>query len=761
MQAEALRYAARGWRVHPLIVKEKRPLLNDWPNQATTDARQVETWWARSPEANIGVATGKSSGIFVVDIDGPEGERSWTQIVTEVPEIPEETLEQKTGRGRQLFYKYPGGKTEVRNRTNMRPGIDIRGEGGYVVVPPSIHPDGPTYSWPYGDEMAIEVAPKGLLNIVVKAAPTAPPAEPEKKAIVARPWDAMNPANPSKSESRLYERAKLYLDEIPPAIQGFGGHDALLWAARCLVRGFDLPDSDARSLLQEWNAKCQPPWDLTNQVDNKDFFRKLEEARFLSFNKPVGWLKAELGLMSSDEITQQLGSQWSNNILASDTRTLAPEAKKVPATEYRSSEFIRFPVEEVFPPTFAEFIRTCAEAYGVDPSIIGMTLLACGGTAMGNAFRLRLKAGYEVPPVIWFGVIAESGQNKTAPLAALAKPLADIIPMDKIGDSPNTPVHRMLVSNVTVAAVLQRLGKWPRGAMCFRDEMAGWIKSFDVFTKGKGGDEQDWLEFYNGHRYILDRKTDDEEIIIPAAAVSFVGGIQPELLQDCFTPGRFASGLVPRIFVTHPPGRTGYWSEVEISDELMSFWKDTVMLLRVFPFASLETDSATFKPNILKLSKKAKSLFVDYHNQLADFSRKADSSTKKFASKAQGAAARIAIPLHGFWNLHNDTDMSGDVDAKTMEGAITLMKWILNEQLRVYGLAGQRHQQQETKDTITMIRKYVDSDGVGSVRKTYRAESLTAIQVRAMIQPFVDKGTLSWVNAKRTEYQIVDHSEGE
>ena len=759
MLDEALAYAARGWRVHPLIAKDKKPLVNDWPNQATTDDRQIHKWWQQWPEANLGIATGKGSGFFSIDIDGPEGERSWTQLISEIPEIPEETLEQKTGRGRQLLFQYPGGKTPVRNRTNVRPGIDIRGDGGYIVVPPSIHPNGATYTWPYGDQVAVEAAPKKLLQVVTKEVEPQPVNQPElTKQPARRPWDKLNPDSP-ENRTPVYERARLYLDQIPPAVKGFGGHDAILWAARCLVRGFELPDNEARTLLEEWNRKCQPPWDLSNPADSKDFYRKLKEAGSGSFSKPVGWLKHELGLLTSDETTQLLGAKWASELLSGSEGKQAPIiGVEAPEEKKGPTGFVHFPVEEVFPPTFAEFIRTASAAYGVDPSIVGMTMLAVGGAAMGNAFRLHLKANFEVPPIIWLGVIAESGQNKTAPLTALTEPLADDIPMSIVGDTPNITIHRMLVSNATVAAVLSRLGKWHRGAMCFRDELAGWIKSFDVFTKGKGGDEQDWLEFYNGKRYILDRKTNDEEVIIPAAAVSFVGGIQPELLLDCFTPSRFASGLVPRMFVTHPPNRDGYWSETEVTAELMDFWRVAVIRLRVHPFASMETNSGTFKSNVLKMDLKAKSLFVDYHNHLADFARKANSCTKKFSSKAQGAVARLAIPLHGFWSLHNETSLTADVDSTTMAGAITLMKWALNEQLRVYGLAIQKHDKDETEGTIAMIKKHANSQGIGSVRAAYRAETLSAEQVRMKIQPFVDQGIVEWVTSSRSLYRIVNHN---
>ena len=64
----ALWYAERGWPVHPLKPGSKKPTLKDWPNQATTDSEQIRAWWAKTPDANIGLASGERSGLIVIDV---------------------------------------------------------------------------------------------------------------------------------------------------------------------------------------------------------------------------------------------------------------------------------------------------------------------------------------------------------------------------------------------------------------------------------------------------------------------------------------------------------------------------------------------------------------------------------------------------------------------------------------------------------------------------------------------------------------------
>ena len=141
----ALSYARRGWRVFPLSPRSKVPRKGSSGfKDATTDPLTIKRWWAKEPESNIGIATGTDSGIWVLDVDGDVGSKSLTELEAELGERPD-TLDQQTGGGgSQLFYSYPQGR-EIRNKQALRPGIDVRGEDGYVVAPPSVHPSGRRY----------------------------------------------------------------------------------------------------------------------------------------------------------------------------------------------------------------------------------------------------------------------------------------------------------------------------------------------------------------------------------------------------------------------------------------------------------------------------------------------------------------------------------------------------------------------------------------------------------------------------------------
>jgi len=139
----ALRYAADGFAVFPCRPKGKEPLGSLVPHgclDATTDAEIIRGWWTKCPDANIGMATGPRSGISVVDLDGPEGLRSGNLFGLS------SSVSSFTGNGKQLFYKDETG-TLKNSVKKLAPGVDVRGNGGYVVVPPSLHPNGKRYVW--------------------------------------------------------------------------------------------------------------------------------------------------------------------------------------------------------------------------------------------------------------------------------------------------------------------------------------------------------------------------------------------------------------------------------------------------------------------------------------------------------------------------------------------------------------------------------------------------------------------------------------
>ena len=311
----ALSYAARGWRVFPCAPRTKIPLLSKkngghGVDDATTDIKQITEWWTRHPGANIALACGKESGVYVVDVDLDEdkGVNGWETLRDIKEEMPA-TMIQDTPRG-GAHYLYQTDKAPA-NKNNFKNGIDIRGDGYYIMVAPSIHPNKKVYKWR-----------KSTIDLPLAEYPDF--MRPQKKKVIpAMPWLPKPVHVQKEGETPIIERARLYLAECDASVQGAGGHDALLWASRAMVIGFDLSDSVALSLLwSEFNPRCNPQWDQSNNGDAKDFERKVVQARSTN-NKPMGWLLDDYGLRPGDKDAKiiALGAEIAERLLAESDPT--------------------------------------------------------------------------------------------------------------------------------------------------------------------------------------------------------------------------------------------------------------------------------------------------------------------------------------------------------------------------------------------------------------------------------------------------------
>jgi hypothetical protein len=141
----ALRLAARGLLVFPCRAREKRPATKNGLKDATTDLRRIETAWRRWPDMNVAVATGAVSGVVVLDVDGDDGWDSLHDLEDRHELLPDTKSLTTPSGGQHFWFKHPG--AEIRNTAGFPgPGLDVRGDGGYVLVPPSVGTNGVAYT---------------------------------------------------------------------------------------------------------------------------------------------------------------------------------------------------------------------------------------------------------------------------------------------------------------------------------------------------------------------------------------------------------------------------------------------------------------------------------------------------------------------------------------------------------------------------------------------------------------------------------------
>ena len=222
---QVLRLTRRGWRLFPCEARGKRPLIVDWPSKASCDPDRIGSWLNQWPNCNWAVVTGAESGFFVLDVDGEQGQQSLRSLAGGWEQVPE-TLAVKTASCGHLYFRWPE-NVEIRNSAGkLGLGLDIRGEGGYVIVPPSVHPSGHTYHWlGQGEHTPLAPAPPWLLERLAQS--------------------------PAGTTSSAPKRDTPILD---------GQRNVSMASLAGTMRRRDMtPDAILAALLAENAARCKPP----------------------------------------------------------------------------------------------------------------------------------------------------------------------------------------------------------------------------------------------------------------------------------------------------------------------------------------------------------------------------------------------------------------------------------------------------------------------------------------------------------------------
>lgn len=172
----ALRYAALGWHVvplhHPLDASGcscgksgcksigKHPRTKHGLKDASVSPVQIKNWFVHQwPEANLAIVTGAISKLAVMDLDGEDGEESLWGLEQHHGKLPTGPENLTGGGGRHLLCAHPGAGVKIGNRQKLAPGLDVRGDGGYIVAPPSRHASGRCYEWEASSDPQTSVPP--------------------------------------------------------------------------------------------------------------------------------------------------------------------------------------------------------------------------------------------------------------------------------------------------------------------------------------------------------------------------------------------------------------------------------------------------------------------------------------------------------------------------------------------------------------------------------------------------------------------------
>jgi hypothetical protein len=309
-----------------------------------------------------------------------------------------------------------------------------------------------------------------------------------------------------------------------------------------------------------------------------------------------------------------------------------------------------FPIETAAPefPTDAlpkpvkRLVKEAAAAIGCPPDAIGLAALTTLGSAIGNARVIQPKKGWTEGAAIYGGVIAESGEKKTAAIAtatdvvqklenklnkAYEKALDEFAQEEREYEverkeaarqglaappPPRRPVaERTHVNDTTIEALIPILKENPRGVLQERDELLGWVKGFDQYKSGgKGAERQFWLSAWSNRPVSVDRKGQQGPVSVLRPFIGVIGSIQPDVLPELAENRE--DGMLERFLFAYPEPINSLWTEAEISDGARAAYQDLYHRLRRLRMEADEMGDPVEIP--VTFSPEAKDLFVSAYN---------------------------------------------------------------------------------------------------------------------------------------------------
>jgi hypothetical protein len=331
---------------------------------------------------------------------------------------------------------------------------------------------------------------------------------------------------------------------------------------------------------------------------------------------------------------------------------------------------------------WSDWIETAAQSRSVPLDYVLLPLIAATGAILANVRHAGAWPSWAEPPIFWGCLVGDPAAGKTPAQCAVLTPVqqledelasghsekqavwerdreaasesrelwrAEVKTAVKGGTPPpdmpeearepeRPPLPRLAVSDATIEALVQRLSENPRGLLCVRDEIAGFVKGFDRYSGG--GDKSFWLEAHEGKRYVVDRvKNGAQPVIVSRTSVGLLGGTQPDVATDLFVRGD-DDGFAARCWFVWPEAIP---PQRPLSHEDGNQLLNALRRLRGLPLD--QDDDGRERPRIVLLSDDAVSLFVEFRTENFHAVQSANGLMKSFLGKAPGKVLRLALVL--------------------------------------------------------------------------------------------------------------------
>lgn len=642
---------------------------------------------------NVGIAAvagSISNGLELIDFDEEADEifPIWCGLIdSEAPHLLKNlSIVRTPGDGFHVRYRCAdnAGNTKLaRTPDGKRTRIETRGEGGYFLIEfnhPEAHETGREYKPHSGPSiLQLPTVTPWEREVMLRAARSfdegpnsAATSTPVAVASGDRPGDEFNKHGPSWSEILTPHGWELMRDG-PKQYWKRPGKEAKGWSA---TTGH-CSNQNGASLLAVFSANAHP---FEGPQGSKVCTCYTKFSAFALLNHNGDYKAASKALRR-----QGYGKKNAEPPKEDEKPAIVWEAPAAPL--------------DVFPGAVAELIESVTEAFDCPIEFPLLGVLVTASAAIGGTRSLKIKKTWYESARLYAAVVAHPGENKTAPIEFLTKPIKklqevaleqfkadkheyDVAIANATKAEPCTlpkpsQIHYW-INECTVAAVAPILAENPRGVLLTMDELAGWIKGMDQFKSGgKGNDRQFFLSAWSGSPFKIDRKgnRDEGSILISHPFLSLIGTIQPDSLNLLVEEKGREDGLIDRFLFACPallPKRP--WSDYEVPDHLKAGWAAAITILAGLQFQMREGRQV---PDPVSMSAEARQVWVEWVDMLT-----AETNDSEFPmilrgpwAKFKSICARLALILHMLKIAYRVEAQANVLSADTMQGAILLVQF--------------------------------------------------------------------------------------
>jgi replicative DNA helicase len=755
----ALALAEKGFKIFPCVPRGKEPLIKRWKRDATTDHKKIRNWFRKYPDANIGIVT--SSKLFAVDVDGLQGATALNILEFKQGYFPNSWVTETGGGGNHYFFKAPTGDHITNSTGSLPPKIDIRGDGGYVIAPGSIHPNGNLYKWgvPPSDCPLAEAPPWLIAAIKAPKKKRDTPAEHQPKRVIQCSLALANQADEWLSKYTKEAQAgnrneagfQLSTQLRDTGLSQGEAHPYLLRFQSIVERRGNHPytiEEALASLAQAYNSPPREPAYFRGTPNTINLFAEANEQP----NPNEG---------HSPNTPLESPPLDENRLLDLD---LFKRTKPVTFDFYESPDFPMESLDRV--PWLSAFVKGISGTMQTPTALAGINSLAVVSACLMKHFQVTARPGWKENPNLFTLCVLPPSERKSQIMAACTEPLETIerefreqhrkqstatkterdilerkqkkifrkleadtdqeteaalkVQLQEVNTQldalPSLHSPQLITNDVTTEALVQLLMQNGERMALFAAEgkvlknmqglYSNGVASFDVFKSA-----------YTGEAYNVNRAGREPQYLTnPLLTMALC--IQPSVLSDTRnTPSMHGEGLLARFLFCIPNSKIGFrltGDRVPVMPEkITSEYHKGIKSI----YHNAQTSGTLHGLQVLKLTPEARELFNEFEADIElrkrdgnDFNEYDETPLAGWSGKLGGNTLRLALSLHAAEHLSTPQQPQGDldqlqalppIDRDTMQSAITLALFFIDHAFIAFQQLGVDH---ETQLGIRLLR---------------------------------------------------------